>query len=754
MRKFRTIGSAAFFIASLNTAYAADALDETQTKEGEDRLKTSSGDTRPPENALQSVIVTAAKREESAQKVPTPITVVSGKSITDSGIGKTAGEIVNTIPNASAATLSSHLQPRWFIRGLGTGDPSGAVSGPIGVYADDVYIANIMSQGFPLFDLERVEVLRGPQGTLWGKNTTGGAIHFISKKPSFDQDGYAKVDLASYNQKTLQAASSLTLVEDRLAMRASFYEDSREGYSRNISKDNDRGDLRDTAVRLQFLANVSDDLEALLSLHVRDLNSDEYATNAFGTAPNRVFSNSVYPTYSRNIRNNVKPSNSLDNKGASLNLKYRLGRHELTSITAIEDTEYTQISDADVTAIELSRSRGRTTSRQVSQEFRLASPREDQLNWIGGLHFFREDLSIDSTRAALPNALNNQFYENSVVKQDTRSYAGFGSATYAFNDDWKLTAGLRYTSEEKSIDLNRVGTTAGATTFTNTTQWWKRSSVSTPFGNPRAVQNDANRWNEWTYDLTPEYKISDNARVYFKYSKGFRSGGYNSGATSQASVSVLEPEYLKAYEVGIKSELFNRKLNLNASVFYYDYTDVQVNTVLASGTGTVSTQLNGANATAYGAEFEAEALPTDRLHLQGSLGLLEARYDEYKTANADYSGNQFGRSPHLTAALAADYRIPLDGGAAIVFSTDWTGKSKFYFSTSAQSNYEQGQKGYAVGNVQVSYVAPKEKYRVSLYGKNITDRDYLTAINPGVTGLNTYVLGDPRMVGVSVTTRW
>ena len=720
----------------------------------EDTVKADAVDEKDNGANLQSVIVTSSKRNESIQTVPTAITAISGKSITDSGNGKTAGEILNSIPNASAATLSSHLQPRWFIRGLGTGDPGGNVVSPIGVYIDEVYLTNIVAGGFPLFDLERVEVLRGSQGTLWGKNTTGGAIHFISKKPTFDNDGYAKVELGSYDQQTIQAASSLELVKDTLALRASVYQDSRDGYSKNINDGGDRGGLRDSAIRLQFLANISDKLEALLNVHARDLNSDEYATNVFGTSPNRVFAGSVYPTYSRDIRNNAKPKVDLDGKGLSLNFKYQLGKNELTSITAYENTEYTQLGDADATAREISRSYGQTRSRQVSQEFRLVSPREDRVNWIGGIHLFRENLDIDSARAALPNSNDTaQVYQDSILKQTTTSYAAFGSVTFDLTSDFKLTGGLRYTSEEKDIDLNRVATTAGGTVFGNTASWWKRSSIVKTLSTV-ATQDEANSWNEWTYDVTPEYRLSDNARVYAKYSKGFRSGGYNGGATTQSSVSVLDPEYLKAYELGIKSEVFNGRANINASIFYYDYKDVQVNTVLASPTGTVSTQLNGASADAYGAELEVEALPLDRLHVFSSIGLLKAQYKDYKTATADYSGNDFGRSPRLTAAIGGDYRIPLENGASLVLSTDWYGKSKFYFSTSAQSDYEQGQKGYVVGNAQISYVTPKDKLKISLFAKNLTDRDYLTAINPGVTGLNTYVLGDPRTVGVSVTTRW
>ncbi|MCY1347211.1 Pesticin receptor [compost metagenome] len=698
---------------------------------------------------LAKVTVTAQKREETVQEVPSSISVLSGDKIRDASL-QSANEVTQFIPNASAGTTEGHGRPRWWIRGLGTGDQNANTVSPVGIYVDDVYIANISASGFPLFDQERVEVLRGPQGTLWGKNTTAGAINFISRKPTFDPSGYFKAGLGDYADRVLEGAVSDALVDDRLAARLSFRHQGRDGYNENLNDNDDQGALEDDAVRLQFLARINDDLEANLNVHARSYHdTGGYSTVSYGLRPDgsNQFGYSIDPEKGK-VNYNAKYEVDIDQVGTNLNLTWQLDELELTSITAFEHFTRDGLSDSDNTPLELQRGFSYADSKQWSQEFRLASPREDRLNWVLGFHYFNEDLQSESANAALANPFIPRSYNNVTFDQGTESYALFGSATYDFTEAFSVTAGLRWTRETKDIDLIRLRN-QGPANF-GPGDWWQLGNVASPLV-VDATQDESNTWSDWTYDLTPEYQLSDNARVYFRYAYGFRSGGYNTGVSSQATVATVDPEYLTAYELGLKSEWFEGRLNANASLFYYDYEDIQLNIVTAVNNQTVSRLANGAQGEAYGAEFELEAIPLENLHLNFALGLLHTEFTDYTSGPNDFSGNKFVRAPNVSAVLGADYRIPLDVGGALILGTDWNTRSRQYFFSNDQSrNMRSG--GYTLGNARLTYELPGETTRVTAYVNNLTDKEYRNHTLPGGFQTAAVMFGDPRTFGVSLTT--
>lgn len=702
-------------------------------------------------STLEKVTVTAQKREETVQEVPAPISVLSGDKIRQASLNS-ANEITRYIPNASAGTTDGHGRPRWWIRGLGTGDQGANTVSPVGIYMDDVYISNISATGFPLFDLDRVEVLRGPQGTLWGKNTTGGAINFISKKPTFKEDGYYKLDVGNYANRAVEGAIGGALVDDKLAARVSIRHQANDGYNENKANGNDRGALEDDAIRLQLLAVLSDDLEANVNFHSRryhDTGSSSTVNYGTGLNGNNQFGYHVDPKQG-DVYYNAKNTASVEQDGGNLNLIWQLGGLQLTSITAFESFKRDALGDSDGTPLELQRGYSYADSRQFSQEFRLASPSTDRLNWVAGLHYFNEDLDAKSANGTLNNTYINRSYNRTAYNQKTESYAVFGSVTYNFTDDFSLTGGLRWTQERKSIDLNRVAS-VGAATF-GAGDWWNPGTVTSPLA-VTALQDESNTWSDWTYDLTPQYKLSENARVYFRYSKGFRSGGYNAGVTTQSTVATVNPEYLTAYELGFKSEWFNGRLNANANLFYYDYQDIQLNIVTAVNNQTVSRLANGAQGEAYGAEFELEAIPLDNLHVNFGLGLLHTEFTDYTSGPNDYSGNNFVRAPNVSAVLGADYRIPLNVGGAVVVGTDWDTCSRQYFFTNDQTqNMRSG--GYTLGNARLTYELPGDKTEITAYVHNLTDKQYRSHTLPGGFQSAGVMFGDPRTFGLSLTSRF
>lgn len=741
-------------------------------------------------SALPSVTVTAQKREESVQEVSTAITALGGKELLEEGIGRSASEILSYVPNASAGT-QQHGRPRWWIRGVGAGQQQWDLSNPVGFYLDEVYISNASATGFPLFDLDRVEVLRGPQGTLWGKNTTGGAISVVSKKPSFnesDNDDYVKVDVGSYNERLVQGGVGGVIVDERLAGRVSFHQENYDGHFDNQFDGSDGGAIEDGALRAQLLAVLTPNLEALLNVHHRSYETDGGVRTAGSYAANGVFRGGYAPSRdSQDISSNAEEHSDTRQNGISLNLKWQLGKYAFTSITGYEDFDNETLSDNDSTPLEISRTRADGKSKQFTQEFRLTSPREDRWNWLAGVHYFKEDVDYAAQGAQLPpgsvasaggtpSGAPGAAYNSSELDHKAQSFAIFGSTTYNWTDQFNTTFGLRWTREKKEYDLNRVGSTGAtaANRWSNLAHWW--NSYTGPLqaagtaGSGTFSTSDSKTWNAVTYDITPEYKITPHDRVYFKHAHGEKSGGFNTAATSLAAVNTVDPEQLDSYELGYKSEWLNGRVNFNASVFHYEYEDVQVNVVgfNANANGTVSYLQNADKAHVNGAEFEVEALVTENLHVNASLGLLRTKYDELQVLNngPDLSGAELVRSPHVTAQFAADYRIPLENGSKIVVGGDARYIDKQYYYITPQGVDSSGldrkileQESYTLVNARLAYSTFKDKYTWTLYANNLFDKEYknhtLTAYNAaqGINGDYIY-WGAPRTIGVSFITRW
>ncbi|MGH8445221.1 MAG: TonB-dependent receptor, partial [Solimonas sp.] len=423
---------------------AAEAAPQTEIAQA-----TVVSDAASASEAIETVIVTAQRREQKIQDVPTSITALSGDQLNDAGIGRSSSEVLKFIPNASAGTIG-HGRPRWWIRGVGTGTQGLDSPSPVGLYLDDVYIDNASATGFPIFDLDRIEVLRGPQGTLWGKNTTGGAIAFVSKKPTFTPDGYAKIDYGSYNDKIFEGAYG-SGVNDWLAARASFHYEDREGPFDNQYSGDDEGGNRDAAGRIQFLARITPNLDALLNVHFRNYRLDGNSATVIAGRPDGTYYNNGTVVYTPSgdrgdVSSNAPTQGETRQSGAALTLNWQLGELALTSISAYELFDNTNFSDGDNTPLELSRSYAKGRSEQLSQELRLASPSTDRLNWVGGLHYFTEHISSDSVTATLPSTINaNGAYADTTFSYHDDSLAAFGNVTFDVTDAFKLNGGLRWT---------------------------------------------------------------------------------------------------------------------------------------------------------------------------------------------------------------------------------------------------------------------------------------------------------------------
>jgi iron complex outermembrane receptor protein len=760
-------------VALAESALATPAGVEGSTSDGNaGTLAANEGAPKALTGQLDAVVVTAQRRAESIQNVPTTVTAISGNFITAADLGGSAANVTSLVANVSAGETAP-TRPRWWIRGVGTGAQGFDVQSPVGVYFDDVYFSNANATGQPVFDLARVEVLEGPQGTLWGKNTTGGAIDFISAKPEFTPGGYAKIDRSSYDDLLVEGAYGDAIIDDVLAARASFHAESSPGAFNDTFTGGTETSFHDDAGRLQFLANLGSDWNALLNLHYRDYYGNGNPWTVIGAGPDGAYYKPTANTpagYTPNpdpttIAQNAPNTTQIRQEGVALTVNGPVGRNTLTSISAYEGFQTVAFSDSDDTPLELLRGWNSGRTQQFSEEVRLASPRDDRWNWLAGAMWFDEDINSQTVQATLPNAATGDTptgvasrYLYSSFLQNTKSYSGFGSTTFNVTDKFDVTAGLRYTKEIKADDLKISNAPPIAANplsqYTNVSDWWLPTSVT---GLKTIATQDLDKgWGAWTYDVTPEYKITDHARAYFKYAHGFRAGGYNSSATSNANIDVVNPEYLTSYELGAKSEWLAGRLTANADIFYYKYDDIQINVVTAG----ISQLTNAGAGKANGAEFTIEALPLDNLHVRLNAAWLNTRFTDYTTGGVSYAGNKFVRSPHISDVLSADYRIPLKNGSSLLFATDWKYQSKYYFYSNDQVDPNVTQGGYAVGDVRLSYVTGKVTF--TAYANNVADKLYklhtlLETNSTAPAPSNIYLGGDAvawsegRIIGGSFT---
>lgn len=717
----------------------------------------------PPDKALGSVVVTAQRREESIQSVPAAVSVLGGENIINTGIGRSAKEVLDFVPNASAVT-QGHGRPRWWIRGVGTGQQQLDFSNPVGFYLDDVFISNATATGFPLFDLDRVEILRGPQGTLWGKNTTGGAINVISRKPDFSHDGYFKYDHGRFQTNIFEGAAGAPIWEDKLAARVSFHYEDHGGRFKNQNTGRRDGQLTDGAGRLQLLWKVSPKFEALANIHVRRYTTAGSTSTVTGNGPDGEYLAGYVPSKNAlHVSSNAPSSSDISQTGVLLNLKGELGDYSLVSISGWESFRQHSLSDSDNTPLEINRGWGRSGSYQFSEEVRISSPREDRVNWIAGLYGLAENIENESASARLPGVADAvpgpSNYSYSTYDHDTQTFAAFASVTGNITDALSVTGGLRWTVEHRTLDLSRYQSSGAQ--FSNVSQWWEPTSVSTPFDNQFSADPEKT-WNNWTGDLTPEFKINKDALVYLRYAHGVKSGGFNTSATSLVALNTVEPETLDNFELGAKTSFFDNRLTVNATGFYYIYSDIQVNVVgpLPPTNVAVSYLQNVKEGRAYGAEFEVETRPIENLQFTGNLGLLDTEFTDFTVLNGgpDYSGNRFVRSPSLTTLLRGNWSIPLPGDRQPIvhLSGDWRYQSRQVHFTTNQDNPLLQSRPWSNINLRLSLKSHDEKLILTGYVNNLLNAKTLSHSLPGAQGSTGAVAiwGEPITFGGFLTARW
>lgn len=734
---------------------------------------------------LASVLVTAQKRAENIQEVPSTITAVSGKDVDEKQVVLST-DIERLAPNLSSQGGGRTGKPRWFLRGIGTNDPNQNQDGPLAIYVDEVVVGLQQLQSFPLYDLERVEVLRGPQGTLWGKNNTGGAIHYITRKASFNKEGYSKLTYGSYNTRIIESAFGGAIIDETLAGRISVYNESYDGWAKNIVTGDEGPSLKDQNIRVQFLGNFSPTLDTQLILTTREVDagpSPAYvvgATTLPGTDITQVDpqgainqgGTSYIPSYGNNptVYSDYWAGDGYDTKtdnSATLKVNWQLGANTLSSVTGYSTRDADSLSLVGVpldTTLHRISATALLDSQQVSQEFRLTSPKDQKISWILGAYHYNLNAKNENRSARFAVGTTREQYIESSWDQEATSNALFGNVKYKFSDKASITLGARYTEEKKDITETALTVTDTATsnrvTFVSENGWYLPGGVSIlpAFSAVTAVSKD-NTWDEFTWDITPEYHFNDDVLGYLRIATGFRSGGFNQAITN-GDIVETKPETLTDYEAGIKSAWFDGQLTLNTAVFYYDIKSLQLNiqrAFLNTSTNTYTTSAAGeSDGTVKGIEVEFNALASVNWRVGGSLGYLKSEYNDFiyyigGGGPFDASGNDFYRTPEVSLRLDTDYTIPLASGN-IILATDWSYRSRIYHNATVQNDPLQETPGYWIGNLRASYETADGNWTFTGFVNNVTDKApvFLRQIANPNTGTQPNNISAPKTWGLQV----
>lgn len=660
---------------------------------------------------LESITVTAEKRETPVQEIPASISVVSDMQISDANLSSTL-DLARVIPNLYITNTGNGAMTNFIaLRGI-TGSMTGTPA--VGFYVDDVYYPAI---DMALFDVERVEVLKGPQGTLYGRNSEAGVIHVVTKRVADTPEATLGLDVSSFSSYAAQASVNAPLSK-KLGVRAAVKYAETDGYFENsASGSHEAGREENLDSRIALSLKATDALSFELTTDYQSYQSPQYANFAALSSTG-------------NLRKNitVDEEGKLDKEamGTALKADWNLGGVKLVSITSYRDDAYLAKNDMDFTPVDLMTLSLDKKLKTLSQEFRLLSNSDnDRVQWIGGLFLLNEDddrryeAGMNFGNMGMPGA-GKEIIAN-LSTRDTTSVALFGESTFGLTDTVALTLGLRYDREEKDFSFKQI---PGGPVSTNM--------------KPAAEGTRDDAFDAWLPKASLQFRPSEQCMPYITVSRGFRSGGFNDKENLGSSFA---PEFTWNYEVGVKTKWLDNRLQANASLFYIDWSDMQVE-VLIDGGSSVFTD-NAGEARSKGAELELLARPVHGLTLTAGASWVDATYEDYSKGTEVFDGNHIIDSPQYTANVGGTYRF----SNGFMANARYVRFGKIYFDPANT----RSQEDYGVVDAKVGYES--DRLDIYLYGRNLLDEDYLT--RAFARSGNWYGrAAAPRTVGVNLTTRF
>ncbi len=689
-----------------------------------------------PSQAQQigEIIVTAQKRAENLQDVPLSVTAFSAEAIRELAVVNSTDIAAHT-PNLNIGTpVGEGNNPSIVLRGIGLNDFNDNNESNVAMYIDEVYRAALAGQTFQLFDLDRVEVLRGPQGTLYGRNTTGGLIHFISKRPTEEFDAYGDLTLGRHSQVKVEGAigGGTEMVKGRVSVAVN----EADGYVTNrIGKDPNEASSR--AWRAQLQLDPVESFSALINLH--GANSDPLAAayQHQGTAGGGFDFFGYQDTDGDKFAGEYDRTGTLDieNFGATLTLNWNLPSDlGLTWITGSERVTKTHEEDTDMQGEPWVAPTFEAESDQVTSELRLSGTGK-RGNWVVGLYYFDFEVDTDRTRLDLSGlGPVDGVILDVAYDQKGDSWAAFGQYEYPINDQWQVLVGLRYTDEEKEYQYFQ------SESFQDLGLLYDFSAATA--GDLARIDDD-----NLSGKIAVNYRPVDDVLLFASVARGFKSGGFNAGfidANLPLSEVPFHEEKLTSYEIGAKTDWLDGRLRLNTTAFYYDYEDLQALTF----EGVSNFISNASDAEVWGAEIEAVAQATERLRLQLGLGILDAQADGISTSSGVLSDRDLVLAPDFSLDGVVGYDVPLPGvDKDLKVQVDFTYRGSHYFDIVNQPVSKQ--EDYWIFNARAAY-SFNDNFEVAVFGKNLFEKEYkvYTFDFSGIFGFNQQFYGPPRWWGV------
>jgi iron complex outermembrane recepter protein len=678
--------------------------------------------------ALDTIIVTAQKREEAAQGVPISLTAFSAHAVETYRL-ESLRDISRLTPGLLVSSFSQS-SPTIAVRGATNTFTQIGANKPVAVVIDDLFIPRNSAATFELYGLNSVQVLKGPQGTLFGRNVTGGAIVLDTGKPAYGaQAGSVRIGAGDYGLRQVDGRVDVPLSEN-LAFRLAGSLKRHDGYGKDRLTGREQDDLDSQSLRAQARLQASDDVEVLLGAdYAEDHNGGRtLSSKAAGSDGDRRTSELGYAQgFARN------------QWGASARTYWSAPVGQVTAVTGYRWSQSGEDYSGTGTSYRfLTGTNTQSVNRDVddvglfSQEIRWASPKWERGDLVAGVYFADEDAKRQlRTRglAAVTGVASSDVLTDQAVK--TKSYAAFVDGTLHLPAAFDLTVGARYTHDEKTASLVRTDFVRPAT-----------GSFAA-----RGLKAD---WSEVTPRAVLSWTPRETLKVYGSVTRGYTAGGFNTdAAVITALTKPFDPETVTNYELGVKSQWLADTLRVNASVFHMDYKDKQE--LFFNNLTRVLTITNAGQATVEGAEVEVAWRPLPWLNLMANYGLLDTVYDNFVIpGGAVNTGNPLGSSPRDKGSLAADVRIPLNGAGYVTGAISWAYTDGYYTGATKDSNLHVDS--YALTNLSIGYEDRDGRWAVTAWAKNLGDVDYL--LTPSTQGVLAEYLGEPRTVGVMLSARF
>jgi iron complex outermembrane receptor protein len=693
---------------------------------------------------IEDIVVTAQRRGENLQKVPISITAVTAEKLQATGV--TGMQDINLItPSLNLQISAGNLNPT--LRGVGAAAGAGSENS-VTTYIDGVYLASAAGSLFSLNNIERIEVLKGPQGTLFGRNSTGGVIQIITRDPSSTPQVEANLGYSNYATLEGNFYGTTGLANDLAADLAVHYKTQGEGWGVNLADGKDVNKApRDLTIRSKMVYS-GEDLKIVLAGDYSNIKADTFLS--FRTIPGSVpLAGPPIPASAGFYDINTDGGHSRTSKiwGVSLKVEQDLAAAKLLSISSYRESKVHAQIDADGTAVLGVNVFPNDDETQMSQEFQLLSPDNSRIKWIAGLYYFHNEARlapIDTVVGSPITGAPGTIFLHNTARQTVSSLASFGQVTLPVNESTNLTGGLRYTYDWRTAD--------------NTNQTFLLFAPELD-GPPVVFPKRRDKGGKLTWRLAVDHSIGNDVLVYASYNRGFRSGVFS---ITETTGPALRPEIVDAYEIGTKIDALDRHLRVNLAGFLTDSSNLQLT---AHRSGAI-TFFNAAAARAYGAEVEITAIPVNGLTLNGSFGWVHSEYTDFPNApgtqpNRDPTtgaltggstsiiipnakGNATGRTPKFTGSVSATYETDLANGRLSLTGT--------YYRSSGwypEVDLRLKQKAYGLLSSQLSWLAPGERYRITLWGRNLTKTKYSTFITEQ-SQFDAYSAAEPRTYGVSV----